>query len=69
MEKEIYDLQIKISFLEDFINNLNGVVIEQNEENEKLKREMVKLKNKISQLEERMENRDDYRADELPPHY
>lgn len=69
MERDIYDLQVKISFLENFINDLNSVVIEQNDENSRLKKEIARLGNKISQLEERLDSKDEYRADELPPHY
>jgi len=55
-ENEIYKLQIKISYLEDFIKDLNSVVIEQNSSNSKLKREIVLLKDKIEQIEEQMES-------------
>lgn len=68
-EQDLYDLQIKISYLEDFVNNLNSVIIEQNEENGRLQREIVRLKDKMSQLEERIENKDSLKADEAPPHY
>jgi len=68
-EQDIYDLQIKLSYLEDFVQNLNGVVIDQDRENSRLQREIKKLQEKISQLEERIENKDQYRADAPPPHY
>ena len=69
-ENDIYDLQIKISYLEGFVNDLNSVIIEQNENNSQMKMEIKKLKGKIEQLEERIENKgNDFRADEAPPHY
>lgn len=67
--KEIYDLQIKLSYMEDFVQDLNKVIIDQNKENEIMMYEINKLKGKISQLEERLENKDQYKADEAPPHY
>lgn len=68
-ENDIYDLQIKISHLEDFVNGLNSVILDQNEANDKMKREIKRLKDKISQLEERIENKSNLKADEPPPHY
>lgn len=69
MEKEIFDLQIKLSYLEDFVNNLNNVVIDQSKDNENLKLEIKRLHHKISQLEERVERKGEFKADEQPPHY
>ena len=69
-KNDIYDLQIKISYIEDFMKDLNSVVIEQNENNLKLHREINVLKDKIEQLEERLENKKEMtNADEAPPHY
>lgn len=68
-ENDIYDLQIKISYLEGFINDLNTVIIEQNENNSQINRELKLLKDKIEQLEERIDNKNDFMADEAPPHY
>ncbi len=70
LENDIYDLQIKISYLEGFVNDLNSVIIEQNKSNNLLKREIDRLKTKVEQLEERIENKGgEYKADEVPPHY
>jgi len=70
IENDIYDLQIKISYLEGFVKDLNTVIIEQNDNNNKLTREIQILKDKINQLEERIESKGtDYTADEAPPHY
>ncbi len=70
VENDIYDLQIKISYLEGFIKDLNSVVLEHNESNTKLNREIVLLKDKIEQLEERLNITGvDAKADEAPPHY
>ncbi|MBI9098476.1 MAG: SlyX family protein [Spirochaetaceae bacterium] len=69
-ENDIYDLQIKISYLEGFVNDLNGVIITQEKSSSQMKREIVLLKNKIEQLEERIENKGhDVKHDEAPPHY
>lgn len=70
IENEIYDLQIKISYLEGFINDLSTVIIEQNKNNDQMSREITQLKNKIDQLEDRIESKgNDFIADEAPPHY
>ena len=69
-KNDIYDLQIKISYIEDFMKDLNSVVVEQNENNMKLHREITLLKDKIQQLEEIQNNkREMTNADEAPPHY
>jgi uncharacterized coiled-coil protein SlyX len=70
IENDIYDLQIKISYLEGFVKDLNTVIIEQNKNNSTLVRKVSILKNKIDQLEERIESgKGDFIADEAPPHY
>jgi uncharacterized coiled-coil protein SlyX len=70
LENDIYDLQIKISYLEGFVTDLNSVIIEQNKTNSLLKREIELLKSKVDQLEERIENKgSEFKADEAPPHY
>lgn len=70
LENDIYDLQIKISYLEGFLNDLNSVIIEQDNSNSRLKREVILLKSKVDQLEERIENKGgEFKADEAPPHY
>jgi len=68
-EQDIYDLQIKLSYLEDFVQNLNSVVIDRDRENDLLQRKLEKMQEKLSQLEERIDSKDQYRADEPPPHY
>ncbi len=70
IENDIYDLQVKISFLEGFMKDLNTVVIEQNKDNMTLNREIVLLKDKIEQLEDRLNSKggEDI-ADDVPPHY
>lgn len=70
LENDIYDLQIKLSYLEGFVKDLNSVIIEQNQSNNLYKREITLLKAKVDQLEERIENKSgDFIADETPPHY
>ncbi|MBB6479175.1 SlyX family protein [Spirochaeta isovalerica] len=68
-EQDIYDLQIKLSYLEDFIENLNSVIIDQNKENSRMQREIKSLQDKLSQLEERIDSKEQFRADDPPPHY
>ena len=69
-KNDIYDLQIKISYIEDFMKDLNSVVIEHNENNMKFHKEITLLKDKIQQLEEILNNkREMTNADEAPPHY
>ncbi|MBN2657062.1 MAG: SlyX family protein [Spirochaetales bacterium] len=68
-EQDIYDLQIKLSYLEDFVQNLNSVVIDQDREHSRMQREIKSLQDKVSQLEERIDSKEQYRADDPPPHY
>ncbi len=70
LENDIYDLQVKISYLEGFVKDLNSVIIEQDNSNSLFKREIILLKSKVDQLEERIENKGgEFKADEAPPHY
>lgn len=70
LENDIYDLQIKISYMESYVKDLNSVIIEQDKSNSLLSREIKLLKNKVDQLEERIQNKGgEFQADEAPPHY
>lgn len=70
LENDIIDLQIKISYLEGFVKDLNSVIIEQDKSNSLLNRDIILLKSKVDQLEERIENKGgEFKADEAPPHY
>ncbi len=65
-EKEIYELQIKLSYLEDFLNQIQEVTVNQSDDIEKLKKENKLLKEKINDLIE-------FSSEEIPnrkpPHY
>jgi uncharacterized coiled-coil protein SlyX len=58
-------LEIKFSYLEKFVSELNSVIIEQAEEISSLKKELEKLKIQI----ETLSDNDDQIVHEKPPHY
>jgi len=67
LKQDIVDLQSKLQFQEDTIQQLDSVVVEQNEYITMLTRRFVMLEEKISELAER-----DYpksMEQEKPPHY
>ena len=66
LEKRITDLEIKASFAEDTVEQLNQVVVRQQEQIDRLVRELVELRNRATAAEpgEARNLRDD-----LPPHY
>lgn len=65
MENRLYEVEKKLSYLEKFVDDLNGVIIEQQRIIDALKHEVIELKEKDAQsplLENRPHN-------EKPPHY
>lgn len=58
--QRIDDLEIKVTYLEDAIRTLNGVIIEQNNRIDQLHREIERLTERDS---------DEARPIEKPPHY
>lgn len=66
LEQRITDLEIKASFAEDTVEQLNQVIVRQQEQIDRLIREFVELRNRASAAEP-----DGVRSlrDELPPHY
>lgn len=66
LEQRITDLEIKASFAEDTVEQLNAVVVRQQEQIDRLIRELVELRNRATAAEpgEARSLRD-----ELPPHY
>jgi len=67
LEKRITELEIKASFAEDTVEQLNAVVVRQQEQIDRLVRELVELRNRATAAAEP----DGVRGlrDELPPHY
>ena len=67
LEKRITELEIKVSFAEDTVEQLNAVVVRQQEQIDRLVRELVELRNRATAAAEP----DGMRSprDELPPHY
>lgn len=66
LEKRVTELEIKASFTEDTVEQLNQVVVRQQEQIARLIRELVELRNQASAAEP-----GGLRSlrDELPPHY
>ena len=66
MEERITNLEIKLSYLEDFMNQIQGVCVEQTKEIEKLKKENKLMAEKIKDL---IENAEGDIPNRKPPHY
>lgn len=66
MNNETLDLEMKISFLEDYVNQLNKIVIEQGEKVERLITSNNQLREKVNLLEE---NAKEPIENIPPPHY
>jgi SlyX protein len=62
-EDRFIELETKIAYLENYINELNGVVIEQDSAIKKLSTEYNELKKQISEDKEALPE------GEKPPHY
>jgi len=67
LEQRITDLEIKASFAEDMVEQLNQVVVRQQEQIDRLVRELVELRNQAAAAAEPGGFRS--LRDELPPHY
>jgi SlyX protein len=66
LEKRITDLEIKASFAEDTVEQLNQVVVRQQEQIDRLIRELVELRRQAVAAEPGGASG---LRDELPPHY
>lgn len=66
LEQRITDLEIKASFAEDTVEQLNAVIVRQQEQIDRLIRELVELRDRAAAAEP-----GGVRSlrDELPPHY
>jgi len=67
LEQRITELEIKASFTEDTVEKLNQVVVRQQEQIDRLVRELIELRNQASSAAEPGGFRS--LRDELPPHY
>lgn len=65
-DKRLTDLEIKASFGEDLLEELNQVVIRQQQQIDLLLREVSELRQQIPEAGTRQAGRT---ADDLPPHY
>lgn len=65
-EKRIEDLEIKLSYLEDFMNQIQEVTVQQTRDIEKLKTENKMMAQKIKEL---IDNQEGDIPNRKPPHY
>ena len=66
LEQRLTDLEIKASFAEDTVEQLNQVVVRQQAQIDRLIRELVELRNRSASAEPGAAGG---LRDELPPHY
>ncbi|MHB1198996.1 MAG: SlyX family protein [Polaromonas sp.] len=66
MEQRLTDLEIKASFTEDMVDQLNQVIVRQQRQIDLLIREMAQLRQQIPDGDAGAPSR---LRDELPPHY
>lgn len=67
LEQRITELEIKASFAEDTVEQLNAVVVRQQAQIDRLIRELVELRDRAAAAGEPGAPRSP--RDELPPHY
>lgn len=66
----IEDLQVRLAFLQDTVEQLDGVVRELGDDNVRLKRELRELRERVSSgTEGLLPDQDGDLASEKPPHY
>lgn len=66
MEERITNIEIKLAYMEDFVNQIQEVVVKQAEEIEKLKHDNQILSQKLKDVYDNMEGDIPNRK---PPHY
>ncbi|SFC49520.1 SlyX protein [Polaromonas sp. OV174] len=66
IEKRLTDLEIKASFNEDLLDQLNLVIVRQQQQLDSLIRELTQLRQQAPEAEAGRFSR---AVDELPPHY
>lgn len=65
-EERIMELEIKLSYMEDFMNQIQEVAVEQSKEIDKLKKENKVMANQIKEM---IENAEGDIPNRKPPHY
>jgi len=65
-EQRLTDLEIKASFTEDLLDQLNQVIVRQQQEIDLLMREVRQLRQQVPEGSGQAPNR---ATEELPPHY
>ena len=66
LDSRLTEIEIKLSYLEDFMNKIQKITVEHTETIEKLKAENRALKAKLSEL---IESQEDDIPNRKPPHY
>lgn len=66
LEERITSLEIKLSYMEDFMNQIQEVAVQQTRDIEKLKSENKYLAQKVKEL---VENQEGDIPNRKPPHY
>jgi SlyX protein len=66
---DVEDLQIRVSFQDDALQELNLTVARQQTELELLRRELLKLQDRLLDLERNPPGEGEEGGVELPPHY
>lgn len=65
-DSRLTEIEIKLSYLEDFMNKIQKITVEHTETIDKLKAENRSLKAKLSEL---IESQEDEIPNRKPPHY
>jgi SlyX protein len=66
IDKRLTELEIKASFSEDLLDQLNQVIVRQQQQIDLLLREVSELRQQLPEAGTRQPGRS---ADDLPPHY
>lgn len=66
IERRLTDLEVKASFTEDLVDHLNQVIVRQQDQLERLTREVVALREQLAAADTGGSRS---LRDELPPHY
>lgn len=66
IEQRLTDLEIKASFSEDLLDDLNQIVARQQQQMDALISELLQMRQRLPESGQRVLTR---AADELPPHY
>ena len=69
LEHRITELEIKNSHLEDTIEQLNGIIFEQQKDIDKISRHLEQIQNKINNLQESNSHEGKELPEPPPPHY